>query len=326
MPPLASAKERFQCAPSPIIAVDKTYNPGGWNYNRERVANAYGLFAAASYDAYEPLKDEKTRSFAIGDNSNLLKPLGDRKGSTGWRIVKKGANQSNGLSFDVYYRHEANRLIVLVAYRGTDGWLNVDLIANLSWFTQWFNPYDQYADARAQFRDVVSNAVAEAKGKPIAFITTGHSLGGGLAQHIAHLFPCVSTVVFNPSFVTNAALYGNTKPIVTVRVYEDKDVFSRLAPGINNTAKEADYKLNGALGSGINAQHSMEQLAAAMMRTALDCMKRTSCELRREGVREAYTLYCRRYRERRRMDVDPVCVRNAPAVQNVLVTETDVHN
>ncbi|MGL5363519.1 MAG: hypothetical protein ACRDBH_11600 [Bosea sp. (in: a-proteobacteria)] len=314
----AAAQSGLTCAPSPVRTVDRVFKVGGWNYNREIVANAYGLFAAASSDAYEPPDDlKKSRPFAIADGDPVLRPLGLRAGETGWQRVKKGPHQGNGLAFDVYHKNEPNRLIVLVAYRGTDGWFGADVIANLSWLTQWFNPFDQYRDAATQFSDVVQAAKARARGKPIAFVTTGHSLGGGLAQHIAHLFPCVSTVTFNPSFVTNAPLFGGQTPPVKVRVYEDKDVFSRFAGRVTNTKTDALYRMNGALGEGIGDQHSMEQLSAALMRTALDCMKRDKCELRNakeaRDLRNAFTVFCRRYAGLRSR-VDDVCVRNAPTL------------
>jgi hypothetical protein len=312
------AQRSTSCPQSPVPTVDEVFKVEGWNYNREKVANAYGLFAAASYDAYEPRDDAaKRRPFAIADDDEVLTPLGSRAGVTGWQIVKKGKNQGNGLSFDVYHKDEPNRLIVLVAYRGTDSWFGPDVIANLSWLTQWFNPFDQYRDAAEQFSQVVEDAKARARGKPIAYVTTGHSLGGGLAQHVAHLFRCVSTVTFNPSFVTNTLLFGGHTPPVKVRLYEDKDAFSRFAARLTNTKTDALYRMNGALGDGIEAQHSMEQLSAALMRTALDCMKRDKCKLRdpkeARNLRNAFTVFCRRYMGLRNR-VDVVCVRNAPTL------------
>lgn len=313
-----AAQQAPACPPSPVRTVDEIFKVKGWNYNREKVANAYGLYAAASSDAYEPRDErDKRRPFAIADDDLVLASLGLRAGVTGWQRVKKGPHQNNGLSFDVYHKDETNRLIVLVAYRGTDSWFDSDVIANLSWFTQWFNPFDQYRDAAGQFAQVVEDAKTRARNKPIAYVTTGHSLGGGLAQHVAHLFPCVSTVTFNPSFVTNAPLFGGQTPPVKVRVYEDKDVFSRFAGRLTNTMTHALYRMNGALGDGIGAQHSMEQLSAALMRTALDCMKRDDCKLRdpkeARDLRNAFTVFCRRYAGLRNR-ADDVCVRNAPTL------------
>ncbi len=312
----AQAQTPFRCAASPLSTEDRIYS-GNWNYDRERVANSYAIYAAASYDAYEPAAlPRKPRPFSIADNDPSLTGMTGRVGSTGWRRFGPRVSHGNGLSFDVYHKSDAGRLVVLVAYRGTDGWLDADVLANLSWFSQWINPYDQYRDARKSFAKVVGDAIKVANGRPIAFVTTGHSLGGGLAQHVAAIYPCVSTISFNPSFVTNEWAYGEFRPMVRVRVYEDKDVFSRFAGRKGNVADDALYRMNGAAGKEVLAQHSMEQLSAAMMRTALDCTKRGKhCDILKDGnVAESFTLFCLRYRARRKLPADPVCVRNQHAV------------
>ena len=95
---------------------------------------------------------------------------------------------------------------MLVAFRGTD--LLRDWSSNASWLTRP-TPllFDHYADARKAFEEVRGKAVEYAGGKPIHYIVTGHSLGGGLAMHIAYGYPCVSAVVFNASPVINKHLY-----------------------------------------------------------------------------------------------------------------------
>lgn len=315
---ISNAQSRTSCSEeASVTAVDHNYPRNGWNYDRERVANTYAIYAAASYDAYEPAMPARAnRPFLIADNDPGLAILKGKAGSTGWQRFGARVSHKNGLSFDVYHKGDASRLTVLVAFRGTDGWLNVDLLANLSWFFQWVNPYDQYRDARNEFPKVVEAAKQVANGRAISFITTGHSLGGGLAQHIAVTFPCVSTISFNPSFVTNELIYGKFTPPVRIRVYEDKDIFSLIKGSQENNAANAIYKLNGAAGNEIVAQHSMEQLAAAMMRTALDCTKRGNreCDILKNGVEESRTLYCKRYRSLRDLPTDPVCVNAAPAL------------
>src|SRR5262245_16728250 len=54
----------FQCAGPTIEMVDRNY-PKGRDYNQELAANAFAVFAAASYDAYEPRKDGRSRAFRI---------------------------------------------------------------------------------------------------------------------------------------------------------------------------------------------------------------------------------------------------------------------
>src|SRR5262249_23814172 len=66
---------------------------------------------------------------------------------------------------------------------------------------------DHYNDARRAFEQIRADALKQANGRPVTFVLTGHSLGGGLAMHIAFGFPCVSAVVFNASPVVNRHLY-----------------------------------------------------------------------------------------------------------------------
>lgn len=287
----------FRCASSPIAPADEMFDTEGWNYNREKVAWAYGFLAAASYDAYEPARIR--RSFHLADEEARKAGKLPDYGRTGWRKVER-LEQANGLVVDVYSREEESRVTVLVAYRGTDGWLDVDLIANLSWITQWLNPWDQYRSARRHFEAVAAKAIASAKGKPLAFVTTGHSLGGGLAEHVAHMFPCTSAVTFNSSFVTNTFLFAKHAPLV-IRVYEDHDTFSLLNNrATTNTARAAVYRLNATKKEGY--QHSMEALAAGMLRTTLTCRQRKDCKV--PDADDARTLYCLRYTKLRdRSDV-----------------------
>lgn len=291
----------LRCAPPIIDVVDKEYSPGRRNFNREVVANAFAVYAAASYDAYEPRDDGQSRAFRFDDAHPDLK--GDPiYGKTGWR--RSGARHSNrsGLSYDVYYRDSPDALAVLVAYRGTDGWLDVDLISNLSWLTQWLNPWDQYRQARAEFGDVMRKALTAAGGRPITFVVTGHSLGGGLAQYVAHTHPCTAAVVFNSSFVTNTMLTTrlNDAPRI-IRIYVKGDFFEMTARLHENTREEAVYRFERrpfAATSSDNPeivyQHNMEAIAAVMSRMAIACTKTKECEIS-DGAPLARTLYCSRY-------------------------------
>lgn len=288
---------KFQCAASPVVTVDEPFGNDGRNYNREKVTWAFGVYAAASYDAYEPAA--KRRNFYLADEeASATGKLADY-GQTGWRKVERHEEQ-NGLLVDIYTRDESHRIVVLAAYRGTDGWFDVDLLANLSWFTQWLNPWDQYRSARRHFEAMAVKSIASAAGKSVTFVTTGHSLGGGLAEHVATVFPCTSAVTFNPSFVTNTFLFGKHTPVV-VKVYEDNDTFSVLAGRRpSNTMERAVYRLNATKMDGY--QHSMEALAAGILRTTLACRQREDCKV--SEARDAHTLYCLRYTKlRKRTDV-----------------------
>jgi pimeloyl-ACP methyl ester carboxylesterase len=307
------------CAPVPITPVDRSYDGGKTiDYNRDLVAMKFGEFATASSDVYNPAplshgSLQEGRSFHLADNDPVIQNDASRFGSTGWRrlIIKAGRNFAGhrfdgpgGLVFDSYYRIDGANLIVLVAYRGTENSI-LDWISNASWLTQWVNPYDQYREARNLFPVVVAaaNALPEAQNRRIAYITTGHSLGGGLALHVAHRFDCVSAVVFNASFVTNEVLFGRYNP-VSIRIYENLDFFSSAARRFKsgtNTSKQADYRMGvrppSAATNGIEYQHNMESLAAGMLRYTLSCVMQSSyqCEFAKSAASRSRALYCLRY-------------------------------
>src|SRR5947209_8433521 len=73
---------------------------------------------------------------------------------------------------------------------------------------------DEYTEARRVF----------------IFVTTDHSLGGGIAQHIAKGFPCVDAVVFDSSSVTNAFLYAEPfLDAITIHIYDTNDELTTLS-------------------------------------------------------------------------------------------------
>ncbi|WP_146144788.1 lipase family protein [Phreatobacter cathodiphilus] len=287
----------FRCSAGVVAGIDEVFS-NGRNFNREKVGQSYPVFAAASYDVYVDQATGQRRRFVVADNDSAVR---GNFGQTGWQFVERyDDNNRSGLVYDVYYKDEGNRVLYLVAYRGTEGVR--DWIANFSWLTQWFNVNDQYRLARVRFASIVAAAHRHSGGRPLAFITTGHSLGGGLAQHIAGRYPCVSAVVFNSSFVTNDLLFGGIKPTV-VQIYEDNDVFSFLSSKSDNQGPVLRYRMNASTRGEF--QHSMERLAAGIMRTTLACRLRSDCEVR-GSIDLAATLYCRRYLSLRQR-TDTVC-------------------
>lgn len=305
-----------ECGPVPISFSDEKFGPkNNENYNREVVGWRYGEFAAASSDAYIDLRKGSTdplqRAFHLADDDNVTATKRNL-GATGWRrfiVSRKFPFQENhysglgGLEFDTYYRINGNNFIVLVAYRGTrvDSLWGIveDTTANLSWITQWFNPFDQYRQARRAFADIKFAASELAGMRRVSYITTGHSLGGGIALHVASYFDCVSAVVFNASFVTNELRSAYYRP-ATIFVYEDDDLFSRFAAITSqqdNTSRVAAYRLNAQLRVpgwlDFLRQHSSEQIAAGSLRYALTCVKDGPCAFKEAQI--ARTLYCKRY-------------------------------
>jgi hypothetical protein len=105
------------------------------------------------------------------------------------------------LIVDHYVWDKGDRILVLVAFRGTypvDTYHFVrDWLSNASWFFRWLPVADHYDDARRAFEKIRAEVLAEAKGRPVNFVATGHSLGGGLAMHIASNYHHYPYDVFN---------------------------------------------------------------------------------------------------------------------------------
>jgi hypothetical protein len=112
-----------------------------------------------------------------------------------------------GLFYNVWKKETADLIEVVVAFRGTwgptDWWYG-----NLRWFTRFFTTEDQYTRARQYSHEVIeafkSGAGQQDKHGPIRFYSTGHSLGGGLAQDVFYDRPrdYVQVFAFDPSAVT----------------------------------------------------------------------------------------------------------------------------
>jgi hypothetical protein len=103
------------------------------------------------------------------------------------------------------WQHQGNPRQVVVAFRGTGG-LKDWLYGNLHWLTRFLPMDDQYSRARAAMQRVWARFPADAA-TPTRFETTGHSLGGGLAQHALYSYPrqVAQSVAFDPSAVTGFA-------------------------------------------------------------------------------------------------------------------------
>lgn len=134
---------------------------------------------------------------------------------------------------------------VVIAFRGTSGFRDWPY-GNLWWFTRFLLRDNQYARTAGHVRAIVEElaAAARSEGKPFPrIVATGHSLGGGLAQHALYSRPgeVLQAVVFDPSAVTafvdtdseEAALGCSCRGELGVesrilRVYESDEILANL--------------------------------------------------------------------------------------------------
>lgn len=167
-------------------------------------SNRFAPYAAMSALAYA--KDED-----CGNSDSKL--TGEERArleadllARGWREVKDvkwvpSCEDDVGLFFRVW-RSEADTRTVVIAFRGTWGFKDW-LYGNLHWFTRFLPIDDQYSRAREAAKRVFDQFSKEPQ-QAKRFYTTGHSLGGGLAQHILYSYPqkITQAIAFDPSSVT----------------------------------------------------------------------------------------------------------------------------
>ncbi len=247
-------------------------------YQRRVAANDYLGYAVASLNVY---------------SDGAPKGLTLDKHSPEWRQV--GTWDRAGLAFRVYHREEADRLTVLTVLRGTENLDVADWIANASWLLAWLPIETQYDEARLVFQATRKQAYEAAKGRKVGFITAGHSLGGGLAKHIALSYPCVSAAVFNSSIVSNrfrlAEPFDNA---VIVHTFEDMDELTRLQRMFFVDPETETYRhyKQDAVNDRAEFQHSMTGLTVGMARQVLQCQaRRAECPVPANDTR-ARQLYC----------------------------------
>lgn len=144
----------------------------------------------------------------------------------------------DGLEYHVWRKRDCGQAVI--AFRGTDANEPGDWLTNFRWFLgrRFFDQYDQ---VQLAVPDII--ATLDRQGcKPRVIVATGHSLGGGLAQHAAYADKRIAYVyAFDPSPVT--AFFGipaqdrsrSTKDLGIDRVYESGEILSLpryLASGV----------------------------------------------------------------------------------------------
>lgn len=143
--------------------------------------------------------------------------------------------QSTGLAFAVFYNNKTSPPKLVIAFRGTD--TLVDWKSNLHWVNRHFGGDDAYKVLHRKTDDIIYRmlnhaAVRATRGTPELY-STGHSLGGGLAQFIAmgdERFR--GAIVFNSTPVTGyKTLISNTRlncAVGIIRVYETGEALSYI--------------------------------------------------------------------------------------------------
>jgi hypothetical protein len=246
-------------------------------YQRRVAANDYLPFAVASLNAY---------------NDGTPKGISLDKHSPEWKSV--GTWDKGGLAFRVYHREEADRLSVLTVMRGTESADVSDWLANFSFLFAWMPVDTEYDEARLVYQATRKQAYDAAKGRKVSFITAGHSLGGGLARHLALSYPCNAAVVFNSSIVENRFRLAEPYNPLIVHTFEDHDELTRINRLFYSDRETDTYKpyKQDAVKDKAEFQHSITGLTVGMARQVLRCQtKRAECPVPAADIR-ARQLYC----------------------------------
>lgn len=167
----------------------------------------YALMSALAYaeDAKCGSGDPK-----LGDDER--KDFESELTAQGWTEVRDepwlppACEDEVGLFFRVWTSGAGDPDRVVVAFRGTWG-LRDWIYGNLHWLTRFLPMDDQYSNARRAMEQIVKRFSAPASDSHVQFYTTGHSLGGGLAQHALYSYPrsVRQAFAFDPSSVTGFA-------------------------------------------------------------------------------------------------------------------------
>jgi pimeloyl-ACP methyl ester carboxylesterase len=152
------------------------------------------MFSAIVYRHDTPTDDDPKRT---GYQSYLTSQGWQRRGFCDRKVKGDGY----GLYFEVWENDTPHPRQIVFAFRGTTG--GPDWAANLRWF-RFHKPRDHYYAALDECMPLIDNFYHELGREKPVISTTGHSVGGGIAQEI--LYAAADKVdhciVFDPSPVT----------------------------------------------------------------------------------------------------------------------------
>lgn len=226
----------------------KDFGPTFYDHSQisEEVIPAHFIYALAAAEAYEDDAYEKFRYAQFDAISRAQTPESIYAGFEEFPVTYDPPLPT-GIGIKVFKRVKASTpetIDVIVAFRGTQLTSARDWLSNFSWFMGGLPIATHYDSARLAMAQIMRKLAIDHPTAKFRYVATGHSLGGGLALHVADGFPCVSSVGFNTSFVTNSYVYQTQYPNHrTSSIYEDRDILTSIRNSIGLTQSDtADYR------------------------------------------------------------------------------------
>ena len=245
-------------------------------------SNRFAPYAAMSALAYV---DGGCGSEVSDIKNKELDKLKKYLSAKGWQEVKDDklippCEDDVGLFFRVWKHGAGSSIDVVIAFRGTEGFKDW-LFGNSHWVTRFLPMEDQYSRARKAVIQVIDRFAKEVS-KSTRFYTTGHSLGGGLAQHILYTYPTqvIQALAFDPSSVTG---FMDQSPIKQITACECSPQVTEGEPRIYRVYDAYEILSNLRIFHKIffpperhiqevrfpnKATHSMKELAIYMLNNA----------------------------------------------------------
>ncbi|MGA2889255.1 MAG: hypothetical protein ABSE51_14495 [Terracidiphilus sp.] len=255
----------------------------------------YALLSLAAYGDIK--KNKPDREDSLIDANKLLSSMGWSMWTTFPQTNLQAQMDAVHLRAEVWSNRSEGS--VVVAFGGTvfSSWK--DWKSNL----HWFNPFqhDEYSLVAGEFGREFADAFARQRKTPgweflekASLYSTGHSLGGGLAEEFAYSLPANCTGVprvakvyaFDPSPVTGflsikrSTRVENKKGLKIDRIYERGEVLAILRsitsavhkpPAVNPEVRQLRYNLFGNDRFGVTNSitgHSIQDLALGLKQAA----------------------------------------------------------
>jgi hypothetical protein len=256
------------------------------------------LAPAEAIESNKKVKEDERQDVAAerpGLKTCLAAPYANL-GLDGWHLVSafpRKAIADAAALHGMQVRAWSKEGTLAVAFRGTDFSSPVDWVANSNWFWRYLPRHsDQYSDVAMNIgNDLARYAEERANaGQPIKeLVTTGHSLGGGLAQYLAYSLPSHAALprvkkvyAFNPSPVTGWFLVpeslrtSNVKSLAIDRVFEHGEVLAYIrwmlgfaVPPRESAPAVREVRFNNIPSINIVHSHSIDLMACYLQDLSL---------------------------------------------------------